>query len=214
MKNVFQKVLEFEVDSYEDQTAEQIKTLISFQANIDHSESDCFACFFMGHGKDGKIIAKDNKSVDICTILDPIKKCHHLKGKPKLLFIQACRVEIKSHAFVSDNLAMDNDTLKLKPLTNIVNKDENDMFIYYSTSACQLSYEIEGEFFFKTLCTVFKKQSNTDSLSLMINEINRNLFKTQGQQPEATSYLQKEIFFTPKKNNVNYFTFLTFDKFI
>ena len=226
VKTVFQNKLDFEVDNYEDQTAKEIETLISSQASLDHSESDCFACFIMGHGEDGKIIAKDNQSVDIRTILDPIKKCKSLQGKPKLFFIQACRGEnkeqeekavtntnalvsdgdmTKSNSHVRDEIATMHEEYKSStPLTNI-NIDETDLFIYNSTLSGRLAYgEIDkGTFFIQTMCTVFGKKSDTTSLSSMINEINRVVFERIAQQPEPIVLLRKEIYFIPKKKKQN-----------
>ena len=51
----------------------------------------CLVVCLMSHGKEGVIIASDNRDVAMTEVLKIFSQCEALKGKPKLMFIQACR---------------------------------------------------------------------------------------------------------------------------
>jgi hypothetical protein len=61
---------------------------------VDHSGSDCIAFIIMTHGEDGDVLHAKDKSYKldrmICNKLTA-DNCPSLAGKPKLLFIQACK---------------------------------------------------------------------------------------------------------------------------
>lgn len=61
----------------------------------DHSQSGCFVCFVLSHGKSNEVYGIDNMPVAIEEILSVFKanQCPTLAGKPKLLFLQACQGE-------------------------------------------------------------------------------------------------------------------------
>ena len=51
----------------------------------------CLVVCLMSHGKEGVITASDNRDVAVTEVLNIFSRCEALKGKPKLMFIQACR---------------------------------------------------------------------------------------------------------------------------
>ena len=61
---------------------------------MDHSSCASFACAILTHGEDGVIYGID-RSIEIDTITKPFKgdRCKSLVGKPKIFFIQACRLK-------------------------------------------------------------------------------------------------------------------------
>lgn len=54
---------------------------------MDHSDVDCFGCALLSHGDEGIIYGTDTIML-IDTLLQPVKDCVTLRGKPKLFFIQ------------------------------------------------------------------------------------------------------------------------------
>ena len=57
--------------------------------------AQCTVLCLLSHGSKGKIYAKSDKkgnpSVDIDKLVEILRECPELYGKPKLVFVQACR---------------------------------------------------------------------------------------------------------------------------
>jgi hypothetical protein len=83
--------LEFKVILSLDSTKSEIKKLLQEQADLDHSELDCFLCVIKSHGNEDKIVTRDNLEMSYKEIMEPIKMCKSLENKPKLFLLQACR---------------------------------------------------------------------------------------------------------------------------
>ena len=54
---------------------------------MDHTESDCFGCAILSHGERDMICGTD-REISVDTLVDPLRKCTSLQGKPKLIFMQ------------------------------------------------------------------------------------------------------------------------------
>ena len=190
LKEVFQNTLGFEqVEACTDKRADDVKTLLTSQASLDHSDSDCFVCFVMGHGEDGQIIASDNEIIDVANLLDPIRKCKSLEGKPKLFFLLACQTEVSSPE----------QEEQLSTPLQIMNGNKNDLLIYRTTQRGQLARGVisnKGSHFVRTLCQVLEKQGLHSSLSSMLAETNRIVFKSA--KSAVSGPTNKEIFFRTK----------------
>ena len=67
-------------------------TLISV-AQQDHSDADCFVCIILSHGRQGYVYGTDGL-VMIESLTKHFKGdvCESLAGKPKLFFLQACKL--------------------------------------------------------------------------------------------------------------------------
>ncbi|XP_078677248.1 caspase-6-like [Branchiostoma floridae x Branchiostoma belcheri] len=84
--------LGFSVQVLTDMGTTDIKEILYEAAQYDHSQSDCFVCVFLSHGKNGMIYGY-NGLLEIKELTDMFRghNCPTLKGKPKLFFFQACR---------------------------------------------------------------------------------------------------------------------------
>jgi hypothetical protein len=60
-------------------TKSQIEKVLQDQAELDHSESDCFLCVVMSHGNEDKIVTQDNQWMSFEEIMAPIKLCKSLE---------------------------------------------------------------------------------------------------------------------------------------
>ena len=58
-------------------------------ADKDHSECDCFAMAVLSHGDEGQVFGTDG-DMQIKKLIEPLKRCETLYGKPKLFFVQVC----------------------------------------------------------------------------------------------------------------------------
>ena len=74
--------LEFKVIFSLDSTKSQIEKVLQEQAELDHSDSDCFLCVVMSHGNEDKIVTWDNQEMSFEEIMAPIKLCKTLENKP------------------------------------------------------------------------------------------------------------------------------------
>lgn len=54
----------------------------------DHCQDDCFACVILSHGYEGHIKSSRNEDVSLEEMMETIKNCQSLAGKPKLFFVQ------------------------------------------------------------------------------------------------------------------------------
>jgi len=54
-----------------------------------HSMFDCFVLVVMSHGDENNVLfGKDGRPFSLTAVMEPIKKCRSLAGKPKICIIQ------------------------------------------------------------------------------------------------------------------------------
>ncbi|XP_076088763.1 caspase-8-like isoform X2 [Mytilus galloprovincialis] len=85
--------LKFKTCIYRDLSAEEIVEKITELAEVDHSKYGACVVCILSHGSETAVFGSYGHSVRInhlTSLLSP-RKCKSLSGKPKLLFIQACR---------------------------------------------------------------------------------------------------------------------------
>lgn len=58
-------------------------------AGKDHTDCDCFAMAVLSHGDDGQVFGTDGV-MQIKKLVEPLKRCESLRGKPKLFIVQVC----------------------------------------------------------------------------------------------------------------------------
>ncbi|XP_052791312.1 caspase-3-like [Mya arenaria] len=99
--------LGFNVNTYHNQTQEQMMKIFKKASRSDHSQADCFACAILSHGDQVHVIDKkipdQHVREDVVYGTDQIiltrdivglftdQKCPTLTNKPRLFFMQACR---------------------------------------------------------------------------------------------------------------------------
>ncbi|XP_041119727.1 caspase-8-like [Polyodon spathula] len=155
--NIVFQWLGFDTVCLNDLTKNKILKEISQYQNItDHKDRDCFVCCILSHGEKGKIYGTDGRTVLISEITKPFsgKNCHHLIGKPKVFFIQACQgkeeqssvpieadsytPEIEEDAMVLDSIPEDADFLVgMATVENYVSYRDTSKGTWYIQSLCQ-----------------------------------------------------------------------------
>ena len=217
--------LEFKVILCLDSTKSQIEKALQEQAELDHSESDCFLCVVMSHGNEDKIVTRDNQKMSFEEIMAPIKLCKTLINKPKLFFFQACRgdkeMEIPrvtrsdsdesssdeqpSNDYQTGDNTSDSDELNTKKKTSIY--AESDLLVYNATLPKHYAYGTvtNGTYFIQSVCDVFweeayKNLPNNLPLSQMITMINKRVEESDQkiQLADPINRLKKEVYFMPK----------------
>ena len=198
--------LGFSVYSYSDLTSNEMKKLFADVGNKDHSKTNLVFFVIMSHGDiDVKtnhdlILCSDNRPVKLADLIQPVKECVSLRGKPKVIFVQACRgdtefspqIENKNSSkknvinnLVTDqspsNVAFQSQDMFLNNMNPKKNADNySDYLIFYGTTKnfVALRHEENGSFFIQTLCECFEiysKNHNVDSiLQKVIEELKSN----------------------------------------
>jgi hypothetical protein len=227
LKNTLE-YLEFEFVLRENLKANEIiSAMHDMSMNVDHSNSDCFLCVVMSHGKQDKITASDNIEVSFEEIMAHIKSCKSLKNKPKLFLFQSCRgeneMELIDVSTKSTEQQLKLNKIKMTDANSIgqtgditILEYESDLLIFFSTLPNHSSFAYldihEGTYFIKNLCEVLKESyqnlPNNLSLSQMITKINARVGeegvrlgkRLQLTDPRTT--LTKELYFMPKNVSV------------
>ncbi|KAG7264699.1 hypothetical protein CRUP_035994 [Coryphaenoides rupestris] len=75
-----------------DATGQQMLSSMWELAQRAHGGRDCVACVVLSHGAPGCVYGVDGKQVLLTELTEPLSGscCASLRGKPKLVFIQAC----------------------------------------------------------------------------------------------------------------------------
>ncbi|GCB60247.1 hypothetical protein scyTo_0011098 [Scyliorhinus torazame] len=103
--------LGYQVEKHNNLTAEGMKqAMVAFSNRKEHMESDSTFVVLMSHGLRDKICGKlhaesKEDTFHIDNVFDTLnnKNCKGLRGKPKVVIIQACRGTNLGHVYVSDS---------------------------------------------------------------------------------------------------------------
>ncbi|KAJ3591582.1 hypothetical protein NHX12_006715 [Muraenolepis orangiensis] len=70
-----------------------MRSSVQALAKRDHSGHECVVCVVLSHGNEGVVYGVDGEAVSLAELQAPLSglRCHFLRGKPKLFFIQACQ---------------------------------------------------------------------------------------------------------------------------
>lgn len=86
------KKLHFNVSEYQDLKEAKLMEVLRNASDQDYSNHDCFVIVIMTHG-DVDVLWANDKTYRVSELWEPFtgENCPSLIGKPKLIFIQACR---------------------------------------------------------------------------------------------------------------------------
>ena len=215
LKMLFEK-LYFKVTVKRNLGREAILKVLDQVANEDHSAHDCFVLCIMSHGLEGLFFGSDGETLPYETVFDIFSNssCRTLRGKPKLIFIQACRGEDRQTGVVKDAPLLPDPRSLAVTTVGAANKqwkfkfkeaipDKSDMLVAYSTVNGYVSYRDYhyGSRFVRCLVEVFKEKAGHENVLDMLTMVNDRLSKMgdigkkQIGQPHFT--LTKKLFFWP-----------------
>ena len=196
LKELFSS-LNFTTRIVKNASVEDMKRLIWELASMDHVSTDCLIVCLLSHGVSGKIYGSDGELIPLSELLNPLLRCEdnpELANKPKLFFIQACRVskvvtvdaseaekkkidtfEVVRHGDpsctakqTSPNEAQESSELFVQ---DVVAPMQANILMSYSTLPGQAAWRNfeTGSWFVDALVDVFKKYvSQEDILSMLI----------------------------------------------
>lgn len=78
-------------ESHRNCSAKEMISLVNEVAKMDHSQYDSVVLFLASHGTTGYLYGSNDRLVSIEEIQSILTDCPTLVGKPKIIFIQACR---------------------------------------------------------------------------------------------------------------------------
>ncbi|XP_050392543.1 caspase-1 [Patella vulgata] len=194
------RYLNFDVVVHKECTAEEIFLYLDQEAERDHVDEDCLVCIFMSHGSDGQINARDN-SIQISTIMDYFnsKSCPSLEGKPKLLFVNACRGDRLDTGIDVVDAASVEDIVEAVQMVIPVEEDFLLACSVVSGYASARDFR-KGSCFVSALGEVLQKHGKSMDLMKLLTIVNAKValeFERKGgtkQMPCVYSTLTKDVF--------------------
>ncbi|KAL9971412.1 hypothetical protein ACROYT_G023932 [Oculina patagonica] len=215
------EALDFKVKTERNKGRSEILTILDDVAHEDHTSYDCFVLCLMSHGQDGQFYGADGETVPIETIRDFFSNanCPSLRGKPKIIFIQACRGREKEKGVVADapisptrqpsthddltgEGGESSDTGFNFALSKTI-PEHADILIANSTISGYASFRNprNGSRFVRCIVEVFKEFAGHEDLLSMLTMVNQRIGEmgeiTTKQVSEPTTTLTKKLFFWP-----------------
>ncbi|XP_063447417.1 caspase-7-like [Mytilus trossulus] len=195
------KHLGFHVVVRQNPTRAIINSTMKGYRSINHSNDDCFVCVILSHGRDGHIRATNNEEVPLQEIIDYVKSCRTLLGKPKLFFVQACRGNNVDHGITTDAYGDMNNVQMIKCSSH------TDVLVSYATVQDFVAYRDGecGSIYIKNLSHLLFQQGFKTKLTDIlpqVTEITSRGLTNVCQVPSFTSTLTKSLLFTRKKTVV------------
>lgn len=211
--------LDFKVKTERNKGRVEMCKILEDAAFDDHSNYDCFVLWLMSHGQDGQFYGADGETISIETVRDffSSKNCSTLKGKPKIIFIQACRGNQKGKGVVAD--APQSPTEQGQEPTTYDSEDHSDrgfnfnlskviaehadILIANSTISGYASFRNprHGSRFVRCVVEVFQEFAGHEDLLSMLTMVNQRISEMgeygTKQVSEPSSTLTKKLFFWP-----------------
>lgn len=203
--------LGFEVIPKENRTREQIlhdvESIASEEVLPGH---DCFVLWLMSHGSSGEVSGSDEIPLTIQAIKDRLsnESCAALTGKPKLLFVQACRGKEREKAVRIPSDYVDQSTVHQTESTSVSYKlisRHSDFLTCYATVDGHVSMrsQSEGSLFVSAFKKIFEQHAANDTLDSLLNKIRKEVSemvrRIEGQEyiqiPQAETTLLKDLKF-------------------
>ena len=158
------RFLGYDVEIHRDCQKRQTESIFQDIAKRDEvTHHDSFVCCILSHGRDGKIISVDDKTVELTYLAEELKDCDRLRGKPKMFFIQACRGGVRDGRVDEGEIEA------------IEVPSEADFFFGYATTAGYVAWRSNGQdgsYYIKVLCETFckyAKKTNLVAMHIIIN---------------------------------------------
>ena len=203
--------LGFTVIPKENRTREQIlHDVESIASEKVLPEHDCFVLWLMSHGSSGEVFGSDEIPLTIQTIKGGLsnESCAALTGKPKLLFVQACRGEELDKAVRIPSDHVDQSTVHQTESTSVSYKlisRHSDFLTCYATVDGHLSMRShsKGSLFVRAFVKIFEQHSANDTLDSLLNKIRKEVSEMVVtiedqkyiQIPQAETTLLKDLKF-------------------
>lgn len=190
--------LGFQVQRYDNQTAQQmLKLVLEAEESID-AATDCFGLAVLSHG-DADVVWGTNKTISIDNLVGPIKGCEKLIGKPKIFIIQACRGQnFDEGVEMHDGASVSNPSEEMRTLRVPF---EADVLYAYSTVQCYYSWRNsqDGSWYIQAMHIWFEQCfddasiKSIDFLKLLTRVNNEVAYNFESQTRDPSTSNKKQI---------------------
>jgi hypothetical protein len=190
LKNVFSG-LGFDVQVHKNQTANQMLQLMTAAQEFEDAEKkkgnecDCFGVAVLTHGEDKGLIYGTDGSITVDNLVQPLKGCKGLAGKPKLFFIQACRGQQLDGGMEADGAPGSSPSPPRIPI-------EADFLYAYSTPPGHFAWRSTrttqghsaGSWFIQALCEQLSTHCYSTDIVRILTRVNRYVaYERQSHSP-------------------------------
>ena len=181
---------------------------------------DSVVVFLMSHGEDDFIYCSDGEKLAVDTVRELFSNdnCAKLAGKPKLIFIQACRGKLRDRGRIcadgGPTETTDEPLIENEQAPEVKGKmhfdapkpiipSGADMLVAFSSVSGYASFRntTEGSRFVRKLVEIFRKNAcGQDVLSMMTmvnNEVSKMGDFGNKQVPQPSTTLRKKVYFWP-----------------
>ncbi|CAI9741478.1 caspase-7-like [Octopus vulgaris] len=193
------KAFNFEVRSYLNKTAEEMKDITTKEASESTASEDCFVMFFMSHGTVGNIIGTDGKELSYSIIHTILKESSQLKDKPKLIYVNTCQVKPMvdnvpkgtDASSTKENTCRSETQVKVDAECSSAGESNSekeyigqyfnvpDLYVTFATVPEGINYRTKesGTVFIKSLISVYETNKDRCDISSLSSDINSELSK-------------------------------------
>ncbi len=181
-KNIF-GILNYDVHPSMDLRSNEIDSLFDKIASMDHSRYDSFVMCITSHGESNSFVfGSDSVSLDLYYLIKKIQACPTLAKKPKLFFIQACRLP-------SEDLVSRDSGGKI----DFSHNSDADLYIAWATSRDQAAYRSpsEGSWFVAALAHVFAANAQHQDLVTMMYDVTNMVSEAEGHERGSREVVQQ-----------------------
>ncbi|XP_078404652.1 caspase-1-like [Cetorhinus maximus] len=198
----------YQVEKHNNLTAEGMeKALMAFSNREEHMQSDSTFIVLMSHGLRDKICGKlyseeteDTFHIDnVFNILNN-KNCKGLRGKPKVIIIQACRGTNLGHAYVSDCVKPKSPTDYEDDGPFYQVHKESDFICFCSTTPenVSLRHVQNGSIFIQKLVDVMKQNASKFDVEELFFKVQQSFQTFTRQLPvKERGTLMKKFYLFP-----------------
>eukprot|EP00112_Aurelia_sp_Birch-Aquarium-sp1_P002495 Seg1276.13 transcript_id=Seg1276.13/GoldUCD/mRNA.D3Y31 product=Caspase-2 protein_id=Seg1276.13/GoldUCD/D3Y31 len=191
--------LKFNVRMVNNASADKMKEIVNEVAEMDHSGTDCLVTCLLSHGTSGNIYGSDGELIPVSDLLHPLIACEknsELISKPRLFFIQACRVlkpvvvgaarkeispsyEVIIHDQSESSFQPADVTLHANDATKLLMQEtatpsQANIVMSYSTLPGEVAWRnLEtGSWFIDAVVDVFKSYASSEDVVSMLIRVN------------------------------------------
>lgn len=189
------KDLNFKVKIHKDQSYQQMKTIVNDESQADHTNEDCFAICILTHGNNNVIYGADEVEITLEVLINDLKTCKTLAGKPKMLFIESSLGDKKDEGIVQAD-GGESKTEKKIPI-------EADFLYSHSTVQGYQSLRTSSKdsWYIDALSRMLKQHGNQLEIVEILTRVNQDVSKKFEKEtgckqiPCFTSMLTKQVRF-------------------
>ncbi|CAI9722937.1 caspasecaspase-3-like [Octopus vulgaris] len=201
------KSLHFEVIDHNNLSVKEMTQIFTDISRMDLAKYNCFVCVILTHGEDDNQIYGTDGKVNLDTLVEMLlpNRCPGLIGKPKLFFIQACRVKkMDSGKDVVDAARETHEKVTSHKLPVWA-----DFLLAYSTVSGFYSWRnsTTGTWFIQSLAHILERHGDRLELQHLMLSVNRKVayeyesdtwepeINEKKQVPSIVSMLTKQLYF-------------------